>query len=147
MRIRYVPSVVLLLCLAPLGARAGAGACSEPVAVCERGGAADFALIRSGQPVPVFIDKEADPAVRHVAASFADDLERVSGRRPQPISDIAEAKEGAVIIGILGQSHVIDGLAKSGKLSAADIAGQWEAFRQVVVDKPFPNVPRAFVIV
>ena len=122
-------------------------ACGEPVSVCDRGGAADFALIRNGQPAAVFIDKDADPAVRHVAASFSDDLERVSGRRPQAITDIAAAKEGAVVIGVLGHSRVIDDLARAGKISATDLAGQWEAFRQIVVEKPFPNVSRALVVV
>src|SRR5256885_12156789 len=69
-------------------------ACGEPVSICGRGGAADFALIRNGQPAPVFIDQDADPAVRHVAAGFSDDLERVSGRRPEAIADITAAKEG-----------------------------------------------------
>ena len=122
-------------------------ACSEPVSVCERGSNGDFALIRSGQPVPVFVDKEADPAVHHVAASFADDLERVSGHRPLAIADITAAKDGAVVIGVLGHSAVIDGLARAGKISATDIAGQWEAFREIVVEKPFPNVPRVLAIV
>ena len=76
--------------------------CAAPVSICEQGGAADFALIRNGQPVPVFVDGDADPAVRHVATSFAADLERVSGRRPDLIHDIAAAKEGAVVIGVLG---------------------------------------------
>jgi Glycosyl hydrolase family 115/Gylcosyl hydrolase family 115 C-terminal domain len=122
-------------------------ACSEPVSVCDHGGAADFALIRNGQPVPVILDKDADPAVRHVAASFTDDLERVSGRRPNPVADIAAAREGAVVIGVLGHSAVIDALAQSGKITAPELAGQWEAFRQIVVDRPFPNVPRVLAIV
>ena len=126
---------------------AEAHACREPVCVCERGGGADFALIRNGQPAPVFVDKEADPAVRLVAASFSDDLERVSGRHPRAIADVSAAKEGAVVIGVLGHSPVIDALARSGKISVADIAGQWEAFRQIVVEKPFPNVPHLLVIV
>jgi hypothetical protein len=97
--------------------------------------------------VPVFVDSAADPAVRHVAASFASDLERVSGRQPDLIHDIAAAKEGAVVIGVVGHSALIDALVKAGKIAPPDIAGQWEAFRQIVVDRPFPNVPRVLAIV
>ena len=52
-----------------------------------------------------------------------------------------------VIIGVLGQSAVIDELVRAGKLDAADLTGQWEAFRRVVVERPFPKVARALVIV
>jgi hypothetical protein len=38
-------------------------------------------------------------------------------------------------------------LAAQGKLNAHDIAGQWEAYRQIVVDHPFASVARALVIV
>jgi hypothetical protein len=122
-------------------------ACNEPVSVCEHGGARDFPLIHGAQPASILIDADADPAVRHVAASFASDLERVSGHRPAMPVNIAGVAGSTVIIGVLGQSPVIDGLARAGKIDAADIAGHWEAFRQIVVEKPFANVPHALVIV
>src|SRR4029450_5784001 len=31
-------------------------------------------------------------------------------------------------------------------MKVSDLAGQWEAYRQIVVDQPYPNVPRALVI-
>lgn len=48
---------------------------------------------------------------------------------------------------MLGQSSVIKELVRAGKLDANDIAGEWEAFRQIVVERPLPNVARALVIV
>ncbi len=122
-------------------------ACDAPVSICERGGASDFPLIRSAQPASILIDRAADPAVRHVAADFAADLGRVSGHRPDVIADVAAVKGNAVIIGVLGHSPIIDGFVKAGKIDAADMAGQWEAYRQIVVAKPLPNIAQALVIV
>jgi hypothetical protein len=41
---------------------------------------------------------------------------------------------------------VIDELARAGKIQVSDLPGQWEAYKQIVVEKPFKNVPRALVI-
>lgn len=129
----------------------GALACDKPVSVCipEQPDAPHkgFELIRQGQPVPVYIDKQADPAVRHVARSFVSDLERVGDRKTLVFEDMGQAKGNVVIIGVIGQSPVIDGLIKAGKIQVTDLKGQWEAYQQAVVENPAPNVPRALVIV
>jgi len=122
-------------------------ACDAPVSVCPHPSRDSFALIQNGRPAAIYVDSTADPAVRHVAAAFADDLERVSRRKAVQLNDIQSAKGAVVVIGVLGQSPVIDSLVRAGKIEARDIEGQWEAFHQIVVNNPFPQVPRALVIV
>ncbi|WP_148216873.1 glycosyl hydrolase 115 family protein [Phenylobacterium zucineum] len=124
-----------------------ASACDTPVSVCATASAGAFPLIRGGTPAAVLVEASADPAVRHAADGFAADLQRVGGRAPARISDPAQARGDLVLVGVLGQSPAIDGLVAAGRLDASGLAGQWEAFRQVVVERPFPNVPRALVIV
>ena len=107
-----------------------------------------FPLIRNGRPAAVFVDDEADSAVRRVAASFAGDLERVSGSPAKLIGGDADSLSGpAVLIGVAGRSPLLDRLVAEGRLDAADLRGEWEAFRQIVVDRPLPGVPRALVII
>ncbi|MDQ0251407.1 hypothetical protein J2W22_003471 [Sphingomonas kyeonggiensis] len=122
-------------------------ACEGPVTICARPNAASFALIRAGKPATVLVDPGADPAVRHAADGFAGDLERVSGARATRATALAGAKGPLVLIGVLGHSPMIDALVRAGKIKAQDIAGEWEAFRQIVVDNPAPGVPRALVII
>lgn len=64
----------------------------------------------------------------------------MSGHRPEVVTDLAAAKGNAVVIGVLRQSPIIDSLVKAKQLDATDLAGQWEAFRQVAI-------PKALVIV
>ncbi len=107
-----------------------------------------FPLIAHGIPAAILIDADADSAVRHVATNFAADLERVSGTAARRIDGAAGAVEGPmVIIGVLGHSAVIDRLVAAGKIAPTDLRGEWEAFRQIVVDDPMPGVPRALVII
>jgi hypothetical protein len=107
----------------------------------------DFPLVRNGTPADIMVDLAADSAVKHVADSFADDLERVSGSRPRVLHDTGGLRGPVVMIGVLGRSPMIDRLAAAGKLHADDLRGEWEAFRQIVIEKPFPDVSHALVIV
>ena len=112
-----------------------------------RGGRGAFPLVAEGSPAAVLVEPGADTAVTRVADSFASDLNRVCGRSPRRVSNAAEVKGPLVLIGVLGQSPAIDQLVASGRIDAADIRGEWEAFRQIVVERPYPGVPRALIIV
>ena len=94
-----------------------------------------FALIASGKPAAVYVDAEAEKPVQRVAADFASDLEKVSGKKALVIHDLKDAKGPVVIIGTIGHSAIIDGLVSAGKV-AGDIKGQWEAYRQTVTTVP-----------
>src|SRR5689334_6228353 len=107
----------LALAVAALAVLGGsAAACETPVSVCSTARPGAFMLIHAGKPAAVLAEASADPAVRRVAASFAGDLERVGGGAAARPTDPAKARGDVVVIGVVGQSPVIDGLARSGKL-------------------------------
>ncbi|QAY79794.1 hypothetical protein ETR14_08390 [Sphingosinicella sp. BN140058] len=134
--------LILLLC-----GLTAAEACVEPASVCETAAAGSFGLVEAARPAAILVDADADSAVRHAVAGFRADLKRVSGHDAALLTDRSKVRGLAVVVGVLGRSPIIDGLAASGKIDVRDIAGQWEAFRQVVVDHPWPGVARALVIV
>jgi hypothetical protein len=122
-------------------------ACEGTVTVCGQAAPTSFALIQGGRPATILVDSGADPAVRHAGDGFAGDLERVSGGKAARATALAGTKGPVVLIGVLGQSPAIDALVRAGKIKPQDIAGEWEAFRQIVVDNPAPGISRALVIV
>lgn len=124
-----------------------ASACERPVSICEKETPASLALIRDGQPIRVYVDASADSAVRHVAADFADDLQRVSGTSAKLITDLRAMDGEVVIVGVLGQSPVIDRLVRARKIDVSAVRGNWEAFNQVVLERPLPGIKRALVII
>lgn len=142
---RLLPGIAALLALT--ASESAFGACAVPVSVCAQETTGGFALIEDTIPAAILIDADADPAVRHAADGFAADLQRVSGQAPQRLQVAREARGGVVIIGVLGHSSILDALERAGKIAADDLAGQWEAYRQIVVDRPLPGVERALVIV
>ena len=119
---------------------------SSSLAVDFKPGAPGFALVHGGKPATVYVDAGADRAVKRVAEDFASDLQKVSGVAPAVMHDLNGIKGPVVIIGQIGQSPVIDGLIKAGKLKADGVAGQWEAYEQAVLDQPLPGIGKALVI-
>jgi len=135
-----------VLCLL-LSASGAALACSAPVSVCEQATPGDFPLISPEQVSAVWVEPDVDTAVRHAADDFAADLQQVSGRAPARPRSLQQLRGPTVIVGVLGQSATIERLVRERKLDVGGLAGTWEGFRQAVVDRPFPGVPRALVIV
>ncbi len=125
-------AIAILLALLPVAARA----CDGPVAVCDGATKGYFALVDHGVPATVYVDAAAEKPVLRVADDFADDLQRVSGTRPQVVHSLDGVTGDVVVIGEAGQ---VAGLADGGA-----IAGKWEAYQQSVV--PLKNGRRALVI-
>lgn len=124
-----------------------AAACTGAVAVCATDEGGSFGLIRGGRPAAVYVDLGADPAVHRAAAGFADDLGRVGGKSGTMVADARRAGSDLVIVGVLGQSAILEQLSRSGKVELSELQGQWEAYRQIVVERPFPGTGRALLIV
>jgi len=122
-------------------------ACDTPASICPRDRSTSLPLIHHGLPASVYVEATADPAVRHAAEGLRADLGRVSGHDAVKLNDLSAAKGPVVILGVLGKSPVIDGLVRAGKLKVENLTGEWEGFRQVVVERPTPQIARALVIV
>ncbi len=119
---------------------------AEPLSVLDSPTAGAFPLIVNGEPAAILVHADADTAIRHAADNFAADLQRVSGRAARRVHRPEEATGALVIIGTIGKDPTIDRLAQAGRIEVADLQGEWEAFRQMVVDAPFPGVSQALVI-
>lgn len=114
-------------------------ACDGTATLFERSVPGSLALIADGVPAQVIVEQTTDDGVRDASQDFVRDLAALGG-------GTATAPNRAVIIGVIGESAVIDGLIAAGKLDATDITGKWEGFVQQVVDAPIPGVERALVI-
>jgi PKD repeat protein len=59
----------------------------------------------------------------------------------------ADDEQTAIIVGVVGESDLVDGIIDAGKFDeAAQIAGEWEAYATKQVDQPVPGVDSALVI-
>ncbi|HET7538165.1 MAG TPA: glycosyl hydrolase 115 family protein, partial [Candidatus Didemnitutus sp.] len=107
-------------------------------------------LVEGGKAVPIATSANDWPGVRRAAGDLQADVERVTGVKPVVFGDAKElagtAARGAILVGTIGRSELIDGLVAGGKLNVDAIRGKWEAFVIEVVEKPLPGIDRALVI-
>src|SRR3989442_12332977 len=107
----------------------------------------DFSLVRQSQAADILVSSDDFKVVQIAAQNFAEDVERVTGKKPALSGDASHLSRYAVIVGTLGKSPFIDSLVHNGKLKVEQLRGQWESFVIVTVSRPLPNVVRALVIV
>lgn len=108
---------------------------------------ASFVLIEKGIPAPIVVNAYDYPGVIKALESFQSDMKMVSGNEPKLLLDVVPQAKQVIVVGTLGKSPLIDQLIKSGKITVDDLKGKWENSLIQVVEKPFPNVDRALVIV
>lgn len=88
---------------------------------------------------PIITDQEDYPVVGIASDMLADDVERITGMRPEILA--CSGHEGiadtpAVIAGTIGHSRIIDDLAAQGLIDVSDIKGKWESFSISTVRLP-----------
>ena len=106
-----------------------------------------FVLSASGRSAPLCANSNDHPGVLRILKVFQNDIATVTGARPEISLDRLPSSSNIVIIGTLGRSPLIDTLTQKNKVDVRAIAGAWESFLVQSVDRPFPGVDRALVIV
>lgn len=108
--------------------------------------AKNFILVEKNTTSPILADEQDWPGVKRALANLQTDIESVSGKKPELLWQLPENKT-LIIAGTLGKSRWIDQLIASKKIDVQKIQNKWDAFQVQVVEKPFPNIQRALVIV
>jgi len=103
-------------------------------------------LAAPGFAAPILLDSQDYRGVIRAVGDLRADIGRVTSIQPKLITDGNPPSPDVIIIGTLGKNRLIDELARAGKVDAANIRGNWEAFLIQLVENPFPNVKRALVI-
>lgn len=102
----------------------------------------DVAMVTGAVDAGVVQSRFVDTAAAQEARLAAADPSRV----PALLTD-ADGVTTAVIVGVIGQSALVDGIISSGRFDeAAHLAGAWEAYAVKVVDEPVAGVDRALVV-
>ncbi len=105
----------------------------------------DFIMFNGKSAAPIFVETNDDHAVIRAAGDLVEDVQRVTGAKPE-LASTAGDKTNLLIIGTLGQSRTIDRLAAEGKLETNGVSGALESYVLQTVKNPLPGVERALVI-
>jgi hypothetical protein len=103
-------------------------------------------LAGGGAVLPLVVGADDAPGVARAVGDLREDLFRVTGARPEVREAVGAHDREVVVVGTLGHSRLIDGLAAAGRIDVGAIRGKWEASLTQVVASPWPGVSRALVI-
>lgn len=110
-------------------------------------GAFSFPIAAGGVSTPIFVEDEAPETVKVAVKAFAEDVQKVTGKKPEVFSSIFLRRPKRVIfVGVIGHSQILDWIRGQGKLSTAAIEGKWESAITTVLPHPAPGVEQALVI-
>ncbi|WP_031425585.1 glycosyl hydrolase 115 family protein [Flavimarina sp. Hel_I_48] len=104
-----------------------------------------FSLISKGKTPDLLVSETDFPGIFRVAEDLQNDMEKVSGTKPELLKE-KKAAENLIIIGTLGKSELIDDLVQKGKINTDSLTGKWEKFTAQIVKNPMEGVKQALVI-
>ncbi len=103
-----------------------------------------FPMVTAGNVAAICTDARDYPVVGIAAGMLADDIERVTGFRPEVRHDLP--KGASIVAGTLGKSHLIDGLVKSRSIDVSGIRGKWESFIVATIEHPKSHTPLLVIV-
>ena len=108
-----------------------------------------FPLVETSGVATIYLDSNDYPVVGISAEMLADDVERVTGKRPSLMKTGSwkEMSRGvAVVAGTLGQSKLIDRLVEKKLIHVEDIKGKWESFVITTAEHPEYHTPVLVIV-
>jgi hypothetical protein len=120
---------------------------SHQQAVFSHSSASHFLIANAKEhhATPLLLDSKDDQAIHVAAQTFAHDVYRVTGLKPDLYNDtLPEGVHGAVIVGSIS-SRLISEIHDSERL--AHLEGKWESYDMRVVKKPLKSLEKALVVV
>lgn len=96
---------------------------------------------------PIYVSDSDFIGVKKITKIFQEDLERVTGNKPDLVTNSIPDQKNAIVVGTIGKSNLIDKLIEEKKIDVSSITGKWETFLIETVKNPFDGVDEALVIV
>jgi len=103
-----------------------------------------FSIVSDQNIATIYYDKNEADLVATAATILADDIERVTNKKPEVLADLPTSN--GILIGTYN-NLIIQQLAREGKLEIKDLENSWERFTIQRVAKPFEGVSELLVIV
>jgi hypothetical protein len=104
-----------------------------------------FPVVAANSITSIYVDAEDHWLVQKAAALLQNDIQLVTGKKPNILPSLSSGKI-VIIIGSLDKSSVINRLVSQKKINVDSIKGKWEAFKIQVVPKALPGIENALVI-
>ncbi|HEY5407211.1 MAG TPA: hypothetical protein VIJ92_08985 [Ginsengibacter sp.] len=94
----------------------------------------------------IYTDANDDWLIQKSAALFQEDVEKVTGQKPEIIHSLPSYSKNIIVIGSIEQSSFIKELIQTKKLKADSLKGKWETYQIQVIKNPLKGIDNTLVI-
>jgi hypothetical protein len=105
-----------------------------------------FSIANPGEAFFIYVNATDYIVVQKAALLLQQDIEAVTGRKPELVNTVPAAAKNIIIIGSLDKSNLIQQLGRQKKISTGKIKGRWEAYQLQTVANPLKGIANALVI-
>lgn len=105
-----------------------------------------FTITNRNGSTAIYVDPTSPAVVKKAATLLQEDIERVTGKKPELLTALPAAADNLIIIGAVDQSPIISQLIAAKKISTGSLKNKWEAFQWQTVNAPLPGIGKALVI-
>ncbi len=113
--------------------------------ISDKGGKDDFPIV-SQTATSIYTDVHDDWLIQKTASLFQEDIEKVTGKKPEIIHTLPLKSANLIIIGNIQNSTVLKQLIQSKKINADSIQNKWDAYQIEVTPNPFKGIGQALII-
>ena len=93
-----------------------------------------FTIVANGKATSIYVDSADWKGVIRAANDLSDDVHKVSELKSNVVESSGYPRKGAILIGTIGKSKIIDQLIADKKIDVSEIKGHWESFIIQTVD-------------
>ncbi len=106
----------------------------------------DVSLVSTAATAPIVVNDAEPYPVRRAAGDLAEDIEKITGQKPDVVSSIPSDVSSAILIGTVDTSSLITDLDNSGAFVTNDLRGEWESFKIQTLQSPGNGLDEAVAI-
>lgn len=106
-----------------------------------------FPLVYKNKGANLYYDANDAKVVQIATEDLQKDINRVTGFTPKISTQFNSKQRHVVMIGTVGKNEQIAQLVNENKVDISDIKGQWESYKIVVVENPFPKIEKALLVI
>lgn len=106
-----------------------------------------FAIVSASDKAMIYADGGDFTLIQKSASFLQQDIERVTGKKPELINTFPASAKNIIIIGSIEKSSLIQQLIQQKKINVDKIKNKWEAYQLQTLSNPFKGIESALVIV
>ncbi|WP_299796516.1 glycosyl hydrolase 115 family protein [uncultured Maribacter sp.] len=106
----------------------------------------NFTVVAENTVTSILIDKNDAKVVTIASDIFANDVEKITGKKPI-ISTKNNQSTPTIIAGTIGKNKWIDDMIAIGKIDVSKIENQWERYSVQIVENPMASLDKTLVVV